>query len=213
MTRSSKAPEKTKMVILRLPSTKLRDICSIPPRPSIGDGDTAQQDATSKQVDSTPAASSKTKKAGQSSAKKRAPPSIDPTKPLKKRAPPKKKAQADNGNGTKPNGVSSHRPNPKANTGAINANLRALDRSGKPCRRWERKPMQIKSFTGHTWQLETWKGNPRVKSNDNSASPDLGNIEMQGHANNGADSPADHTQQKHMNGKGSPFSIAAQQPN
>ena len=46
---------------------------------------------------------------------------------------------------------------PKANTGNINANLRALDRTGKPCRKWDRKPLQIKSFTGTVWGLATWK--------------------------------------------------------
>ncbi|KAJ5096307.1 hypothetical protein NUU61_005663 [Penicillium alfredii] len=45
---------------------------------------------------------------------------------------------------------------PKANTGAINAGLRALDRTGAPCRKWERKPLQLRSFTGVLWQLPAW---------------------------------------------------------
>lgn len=50
-----------------------------------------------------------------------------------------------------------HRLGPKANTGAINAGLRALDRTGAPCRKWERQPLRLKSFTGITWQLPGWR--------------------------------------------------------
>jgi len=77
------------------------------------------------------------------------------------------------------NPIPAHRLGPKANTGNINANLRALDRSGKPCRKWERKPLQIKSFTGASWGTGTWKGYARdsgfagdVKS-DSTGSSDL----------------------------------------
>jgi len=68
--------------------------------------------------------------------------------------------------------------NPKANQGAINANLRALDRSGKACRRWERKGFQVKSFTGVLWNLPSWRApkgsgvdvNGDVKSDTTSSS-------------------------------------------
>src|SRR5206468_2667106 len=50
---------------------------------------------------------------------------------------------------------------PKANQGAINAGLRALDRSGKPCRKWEKKGFHIKSFTGVVWGLPTWRAPPK----------------------------------------------------
>ena len=50
-----------------------------------------------------------------------------------------------------------HRLGPKANTGAINAGLRALDRTGAPCRKWERQPLKLKSFTGILWQLPAWR--------------------------------------------------------
>ncbi|KAL5375580.1 hypothetical protein PMIN06_013127 [Paraphaeosphaeria minitans] len=46
---------------------------------------------------------------------------------------------------------------PKANMGTINANLRALDRSGKPCRKWGKKSFQIRSFTGVVWEAPTWR--------------------------------------------------------
>jgi hypothetical protein len=46
---------------------------------------------------------------------------------------------------------------PKANQGAINAGLRALDRTGKPCRKWEKKGFQVRSFTGVGWTVPTWR--------------------------------------------------------
>ncbi|KAI9719238.1 MAG: hypothetical protein M1812_003568 [Candelaria pacifica] len=58
--------------------------------------------------------------------------------------------------------LATHKLGPKANQGAINAGLRALDRTGKPCRKWERKGFQIKSFTGVIWQLPSWK-TPKTK--------------------------------------------------
>lgn len=64
-----------------------------------------------------------------------------------------------------PNAAAAHKLGPKANTGAINAGLRALDRSGKPCRRWERKGLQLKSFTGSSWHMPTWKGSQRPNLN------------------------------------------------
>jgi hypothetical protein len=46
---------------------------------------------------------------------------------------------------------------PKANLGAINERLRALDRSGAKCRRWEKKGFQVRSFTGVMWQVPTYQ--------------------------------------------------------
>jgi hypothetical protein len=47
---------------------------------------------------------------------------------------------------------------PKANQGAINAGLRALDRTGKfKCRKWEKKGFQLRSFTGVVWGVPSWK--------------------------------------------------------
>ncbi|KAI9660750.1 MAG: hypothetical protein M1831_003442 [Alyxoria varia] len=51
----------------------------------------------------------------------------------------------------------SHKLGPKANQGAINAGLRALDRTGKPCRRWNKKGFNLKSFTGVAWSLPYWQ--------------------------------------------------------
>lgn len=58
--------------------------------------------------------------------------------------------------------VSAPKINPKANTGAINANLRALDRTGKPCRRWGVRAFKIKSFTGVAWDSPTWASHRRA---------------------------------------------------
>ncbi|KNG48813.1 ran-binding protein [Stemphylium lycopersici] len=46
---------------------------------------------------------------------------------------------------------------PKANLGAINERLRALDRTGAKCRRWEKKGFQVRSFTGVLWQVPTYQ--------------------------------------------------------
>lgn len=57
-----------------------------------------------------------------------------------------------------------HKLGPKANQGAINAGLRALDRSGKPCRKWAKKTFSLKSFTGVVWDLPSWKGHERPQT-------------------------------------------------
>ncbi|KAF7922582.1 uncharacterized protein EAE98_008108 [Botrytis deweyae] len=84
---------------------------------------------------------------------------------------PKKKARLDDGtlapNGSTPrasNGNSS-RLGPKANQGAINAGLRALDRSGKPCRKWEKRSFIIKTFTGIPIEIPRWRAPPKVTVN------------------------------------------------
>lgn len=57
---------------------------------------------------------------------------------------------------------------PKANQGAINAGLRALDRTGKPCRKWQKKGFSVRSFTGVVWDVPTWRApkNAAVFSDD-----------------------------------------------
>ncbi|KAL4801928.1 INO80 complex, subunit Ies4 [Aspergillus unguis] len=87
----------------------------------------------------------------------------DSSKPRGKPGP-KKRPRVDDGTGENVR-LSTHRLGPKANTGAINAGLRALDRSGAPCRKWERKPLQLKSFTGIQWQLPSWRA-PRSQKQE-----------------------------------------------
>ena len=60
-------------------------------------------------------------------------------------------------------GLASHKLGPKANMGAINAGLRALDRSGKPCRKWTRGGFTLKSFTGVVWEIPRWTAPPKPR--------------------------------------------------
>ena len=64
-----------------------------------------------------------------------------------------------------------HKVGPKANQGAINACLRALDLRGPPCRRWTRKPFAVKSFTGTVWELPTWATPKRPDDNKGDSTP------------------------------------------
>ncbi|KAB5554489.1 INO80 complex, subunit Ies4 [Coniochaeta sp. 2T2.1] len=66
--------------------------------------------------------------------------------------------------GGKANGAgAAHKLGPKANQGAINAGLRALDRSGKPCRKWTKGGFTLKSFTGTVWDVSRWTAPPKPK--------------------------------------------------
>ncbi|KAK3989252.1 INO80 complex, subunit Ies4 [Cladorrhinum sp. PSN332] len=76
---------------------------------------------------------------------------------------PKKKQRLEDG--TIEGGRASlggHKLGPKANQGAINAGLRALDRSGKPCRKWTRGGFTLKSFTGVVWEIPRWTAPVRL---------------------------------------------------
>ncbi|KOS21616.1 INO80 complex subunit 4 [Escovopsis weberi] len=83
---------------------------------------------------------------------------------------PKKKARMLRDDGTDAAGAANratggHKLGPKANQGAINAGLRALDRSGKPCRKWARGSFKLKSFTGVVWEIHRWTA-PSAKTAD-----------------------------------------------
>ncbi|KAJ9616365.1 hypothetical protein H2200_000083 [Cladophialophora chaetospira] len=113
---------------------------------------------------------------------------------------PKKKPRLEDGtidhNATKTtniNGIgASHKLGPKANQGAINAGLRALDRSGAPCRKWKRKPFTLKSFTGVVWEMPSWKGgdkpNPALNGEESSETRDISSSETKP---NGSDAAMD----------------------
>ncbi|EFX03669.1 duf1711 domain containing protein [Grosmannia clavigera kw1407] len=62
-----------------------------------------------------------------------------------------------------------HKLGPKASMGAINAGLRALDRSGKPCRKWSKGGFQLKTFTGVVWEIPRWTAPLRSTGDDSSA--------------------------------------------
>ncbi|OAK97638.1 hypothetical protein IQ06DRAFT_35536 [Phaeosphaeriaceae sp. SRC1lsM3a] len=52
---------------------------------------------------------------------------------------------------------------PKANAGAINANLRSLDRTGKfKARKWQKTGFRIRTFTGSVVELPSWKASQRI---------------------------------------------------
>lgn len=74
---------------------------------------------------------------------------------------PKKRQRMDDG--TLEPRPAAHRLGPKANQGAINAGLRALDRSGKPCRKWTKGGFQLKTFTGVHWEVSRWTAPPKPK--------------------------------------------------
>ncbi|KAL1979449.1 hypothetical protein VTN96DRAFT_5947 [Rasamsonia emersonii] len=102
---------------------------------------------------------------------------------------PKKKPRLDDGTvDTTRLAPTTHKLGPKANQGAINAGLRALDRSGTPCRRWERKPFQLKSFTGVVWELPTWRAPKPQKSDKPNGEAKEGIVE-----NGDSDSKANQT--------------------
>ncbi|KAL4878262.1 INO80 complex, subunit Ies4 [Aspergillus karnatakaensis] len=84
---------------------------------------------------------------------------------------PKKRPRLEDGTAENVR-LSTHRLGPKANTGAINAGLRALDRTGAPCRKWERKPLQLKSFTGIQWALPSWRAPRSQKQEENGETKD-----------------------------------------
>jgi hypothetical protein len=48
------------------------------------------------------------------------------------------------------------KPGPKANPGGINAGLRALDRSGKPTRRWQKVSYPVNTSPGYVFYTTTW---------------------------------------------------------
>src|SRR5947207_7773990 len=55
------------------------------------------------------------------------------------------------------------KPGPKANPGGINAGLRALDRSGKPTRRWQKVQYPVKTCSGYTFYTTTWVAPGTIK--------------------------------------------------
>lgn len=72
---------------------------------------------------------------------------------------PKKKPRLEDGTidpNAKNGGGAYHKLGPKANMGAINAGLRALDRSGKPCKKWAKGGFRLKTFTGVVWEIPRW---------------------------------------------------------
>ncbi|KAH8601030.1 INO80 complex, subunit Ies4 [Bisporella sp. PMI_857] len=114
-------------------------------------------------------------------------------------------------------GTAAHKLGPKANQGAINAGLRALDRSGKPCRKWQKGSFRLKSFTGVVWELARWKAPPKVvipmetssqsSPSDSSSKENKDNSQIQSEKSNNALEKASVTSQ---NVSSSPPSLPAE---
>ncbi|KAI0867993.1 INO80 complex, subunit Ies4 [Hypoxylon argillaceum] len=131
----------------------------------------------------------------------------DPTAKIRGKPGPKKKARLEDGtidpNG-RPGGSAYHKLGPKANQGAINAGLRALDRSGAPCRKWSKGGFRLKSFTGVLWEIPRWTAPPKPK-------PDAPNEEPTASADSSNKENKDGSQMKSENStsnvEGEPRSI------
>jgi hypothetical protein len=40
-----------------------------------------------------------------------------------------------------------------------------LDRSGKPCRKWQKSTFKIKTFTGQVWEIPRWTAPAKITIN------------------------------------------------
>ncbi|KAK2594085.1 hypothetical protein QQS21_008188 [Conoideocrella luteorostrata] len=90
---------------------------------------------------------------------------------------------------------------PKANQGAINAGLRALDRSGKPCRKWARGGFKLKSFTGVSWEIHRWTAPPK-KSIENDTSESGAVSASADNSSSKENKPIDHGENSANNSNG-----------
>lgn len=79
-----------------------------------------------------------------------------------------------------------HKLGPKANQGAINAGLRALDRTGTPCRKWNKTGFSVKTFTGVTWHVPSWRApkSKKIEADGEAAQPSLPTSNSQSKENN-----------------------------
>ncbi|KAL2110597.1 hypothetical protein VUR80DRAFT_971 [Thermomyces stellatus] len=102
---------------------------------------------------------------------------------------PKKRARVDDGTGEPGpgRGTASHKLGPKANQGAINAGLRALDRSGKPCRRWGKGTFRLKTFTGAVWEIPRWKAPERTSTEEAGPGSESADVSASGSAKGNKD--------------------------
>jgi hypothetical protein len=180
-------PAKSKIIVLKLASESLRTFPHEPtvtpvkakttpahtPAPQIvepppADAADAAADSTSAMNGTGTPSSTAPKRKGPAS-KKRSLATAEGTtaaKPARARPGPKAKKQktdapADPNNKTAAP-MAAPKLGPKANQGAINANLRSLDRTGKfKVRKWEKRPLHLRSFTGIVWQVPSYIAPPK----------------------------------------------------
>ncbi len=93
-----------------------------------------------------------------------------------------------------------HKLGPKANQGAINAGLRALDRSGKPCRKWNRGGFALKSFTGGSWGVRRWTAPPKPSLEESTAESSTP-ASAEGSSKENKEDKEDNSQSKSENSK------------
>jgi len=60
------------------------------------------------------------------------------------------------------------KPGPKTNPGNVNAGLRALDRSGRPTRKWGRVEYPVRTCAGYTFHTTVWT-TPEVRTTASAA--------------------------------------------
>ncbi len=65
----------------------------------------------------------------------------------------------------------------------VNAQIRVLDRSGKPCRKWKKAKVNIKSFTGYQFNVNVWNGGT-VDIKDNEPKKENGTNGINGNQTN-----------------------------
>jgi hypothetical protein len=108
--------------------------------------------------------------------------------------------------------VSAPKLNPKANQGAINANLRALDRTGAACRKWVRSGFKVKSFTGVLWDTGAWSASKRASTVDLSgdAKSETSAPSVAAGKQNGVDSSAVASEKSISGDAGTPLPVAAE---
>ncbi|RAL08646.1 uncharacterized protein BO97DRAFT_196461 [Aspergillus homomorphus CBS 101889] len=170
--RNSDTPAQSPVKI-KEPSSPASSSAELPPPPSSVDN---ASDAASTPAAGTSAADTPRRKGvpGPKPGSKRGLGQTGETYPRPRGKPgPKKKPRLDDGTVDHVKLSANHKLGPKANLGAINAGLRALDRTGAPCRKWERKPLQLKSFTGIQWALPTWRAPRPQKPEENGEAKEM----------------------------------------
>lgn len=137
-----------------------------PPSNANGDNAASDSNAATPQAEGTPAATvPEGKKKGVKRSADKANGVTDGVPKQRGKPGPKKKPRLEDGTIDHANAASraagGHKLGPKANQGAINAGLRALDRSGAPCRKWAKGGFTLKSFTGVVWEVKRWTAPPK----------------------------------------------------
>lgn len=131
------SPSKSRLVTLKVPSNILQKYVTTPSTPTTTSASTPTKTATTNPP-----------------VKERAKPGPKPKKKPTTNIPSSPAGPDDQGSG--PTTAAGHsKPGPKGGAN-VNANLRALDRTGAPTRRWKIQPVELKSFTGHKFTLNAW---------------------------------------------------------